>query len=502
MELAPNVVWRPLRGSQSLAISCRCNHILLAGTRASGKSEVQQMYYRQFVGQGYGAFWRGVIFDRKYKNLDDLIAKSHRYFPKFGDGARFLASKSDYCWRWPEGETLYYRHIDRDSDYWNFHGHEIPFLGWNELTKYATPTLYDAMMSCNRTSFLPDEHSPIDARTGMRRLLPEIPLVTFATTNPYGPGHTWVKKRFVDPAPPGRIVRKTVNVYNPRTGMREDVTKTQVYLFSSYKENRYLSPEYIAELESLTDSSKRRAWLWGDWNVVGGGALDDVWDPRLVIPRFKVPASWYVDRSFDWGSTEPFSIGWWAEANGEEAELPDGSRFCPPSGTLVRIAEWYGSDGTDTNKGIKLSAKAIANGIHEREEELLRGGWISGRVWPGPADNQIRNQNEMTSDTIAKKMEDAGVSWSTSDKSPGSRVNGLQLVRDRMENALSGEGPGLFFTENCRASISILPNLPRHPVRTDDVDSETEDHPYDELRYRVLAADSRLAEKLIVTFPT
>jgi hypothetical protein len=85
----------------------------------------------------------------------------------------------------------------------------------------------------------------------------------FATTNPYGAGHAAVKRRFIDPAPYGHVVKKTIDVFNPRTQQREPVTKTQVTIFGSYKENIYLSPEYIAELESISDENIRAAWLWG-----------------------------------------------------------------------------------------------------------------------------------------------------------------------------------------------------------------------------------------------
>src|SRR3990172_4581790 len=90
------VVWQPLPGSQTLIMSCPCNHILYEGTRGSGKTDAQLMFFRKLVGIGYGAFWRGVIFDREYKNLDDLINKSLRWFPQFYDGAKFLSSRADY----------------------------------------------------------------------------------------------------------------------------------------------------------------------------------------------------------------------------------------------------------------------------------------------------------------------------------------------------------------------------------------------------------------------
>ena len=75
------VVWKPLDGSQAMALSCPCHHILHEGTRGPGKTDGQLMAFRKHVGRGFGAHWRGVIFDRQYKDLDDLIAKSKRWFP-------------------------------------------------------------------------------------------------------------------------------------------------------------------------------------------------------------------------------------------------------------------------------------------------------------------------------------------------------------------------------------------------------------------------------------
>lgn len=492
----PKIVWQPLPGSQAVIMACPCDHILYEGTRGPGKTDAQLMFYRKHVGLGYGRFWRGVIFDREYKNLDDLVAKSMRWYPLFEDGAKFHASKADYRWVWPTGEELLFRQVKRQSDYWGYHGQEFPFIGWNELSKYPTSELYDAMMSCNRTSFLPQEN-PLPDGT----ILPRIPLVVFSTTNPYGAGHNWVKAKFIDVAPAGKVVRKTIEVFNPQTQRREPLTTTQVRIFGSYKENRYLDPKYVAELESIKDKNKRRAWLWGDWDIVAGGALDDVWDESVIVkPRFKIPAGWKIDRSMDWGSSHPFSIGWWAEANGEEVTLPNFQTWNPPKGTLIRIHEWYGTEELGTNKGLKLSAADVAKGIKRVEEELRNGGWISTTPSPGPADNQIFEVREKESDTIAKKMQDQGITWNRSDKSAGSRKNGLQLVRDRLEASIRNEGPGLYFMDHLTASKATLPVIPRDEDDPDDVDTSAEDHVYDDVRYRVLAGNNRYAEIIPLTF--
>jgi len=511
--LAPRVVWTPLPGSQALAVSCPCNHILYEGTRGPGKTDAQLMAFRKNVGQGYGRFWRGAIFDREYKNLDDLVSKSQRWFPQFLDGAEFKMSTKDYKWVWPTGEELLFRVLDNDQDYWNYHGQEFPFLGWNELCKFPTRKLFDDMMSCNRSSFLPAEHTPRDdkgnykTRDGMP--LPDIPLVVFATANPYGAGHNWVKKQFIDKAKPGVMVETVTNVFNPRTQKREDWTKTQVRIFGSYKENIYLSPLYVAELEKVKEPNKRRAWLWGDWDIVAGGALDDVWDASVhVIPRFDIPAEWRIDRSFDWGSTQPFSVGWWAEADGGEIELPDGSTFRPVKGSLIRFFEWYGTTEIGSNEGLKMGAASVAKEILAIEARLVLSKCITRAPNPGPADNAIRNVVEKDSDSIETIMAKNKVRWNDSDKKPGSRKTGLELIRTRLEASVKhhkGEekpGPGLYFMDHLTASLSTLPVLPRDPKDPDDVDTDAEDHVYDDVRYRVLAGSIRGATSIQVKHPT
>lgn len=496
----PPVVWSPLDGSQVLAVSCPCNHILYEGTRGPGKTDAQLMYFRRFVGLGYGAFWRGVIFDKEYKNLDDLISKSKRWYRQFGDGAKFIAGTSALKWVWPTGEELWFRVMKSEKDYWNYHGHEFPFIGWNELTKQPNPDLYDMAMSLNRTSYLP-ERNPIYDRRGNPSYLPEIPLVVFSTTNPYGVGHNWVKQRFIDAAPPGQIVNITRDVFNPRTQERESITKTQVRLFGSYKENIYLAPEYILELESLTDQNKRRAWLWGDWDITSGGMFDDVWSSQFnIVDPFKIPHSWRIFRSFDWGSSAPFSVGWWAESDGSDV-LHKGTWRSTVKGDLFRIAEWYGWNGSP-NKGLKMLATKIAKGIVEREIAM---GYY-GRVKPGPADNSINDtQNgvciatDMRKKVVINGKDFKGVKWAPSDKSPGSRKNGWERMRVAMYNAQPEgnnprEFPGLFVFRNCQDGfIRTVPTIPRDLKDMDDVDTDAEDHVCDETRYVILSAGERFS---------
>ena len=501
LEPAIEVIWKPIPGtSQELALSCPADQILYHGTRAVQVRRIRSSWrFARNVGKGYGKFWTGIIFDKEYKSLGDLIKKSLHWFRKVWteDEAWFLASNSQLKWVWATGEELLFRTIVDADDYWKYHGQEYAFMGWNELTQWETSECYDIMQSCNRTSWTQGKDSPKDANGNYT--LDAIPLENFATTNSYGPGHAWVKAKFIAPAENGQIITFTTQVIDPATKLEIDVELTQCAIFGMWVENIYLSPKYIAKLKNDTDENKKKSWFTGSWEITAGGALDDVWNKRVhVIPRFKLPEDWKIlDRSLDDGSSHPFSIGWWVEATGEEVDVPypvaPGMKYgengfykwCPIAGSLIQIDEWYGFDGKyGSNKGIKKGSRFIAKGIVEREFELVIQGWIPRLPSAGPADNRIRT-HDPDKESAEQTMQKEGVYWEMTDKSPGSRVNGLQAVRDRLQAALDGEGEALYFMDNCVSSIVTLPILPRDPKKIDDVNTKAEDHPYDMVRYRV-----------------
>ena len=520
------VIWEAIPDtSQDLALDSRCHSTLYHGTRGVGKTAIQLMRFRRRVGLGYGKFWRGVIFDREFKNLADIVTQSKRFFEAFDDGAKWISSASEYKWVWPTGEELLFRHAKKLEDYDAFHGHEYPFIGFNELTKHGTGDLYYKLLSTNRSSFLPEEHTPHDVvpagtpgaiegidriwrryHTSDGRPLPKIPLEVFNTTNPSGRGRAWVKRDMIDVGEPGQVVRTRVEVYNPQTGQDEWVEMTHVHIFGSWRENRFIDPKYVAWLKSIKDPNLRRAWLLGDWSVTTGGALDDLWndDVHILPSNFVPPKEWRIDRAFDWGSSTPACCIWFAQANGEEAKLPDGRIFAPPAGTLIAFREWYicakdditGKPMIGKNKGAKMSPTAIAKGIKTREIEWMKRGLLLRQPASGPADNQIRNVTDVSNETIEKKMELEGIKWTDSDKSPGSNAMGLQVIRDRLEAALLKEGKALYVTRDCPATIELVPPIPRDEEKPDEIDSDYEDHAYDVIKYRCLVGNKNAQGKI------
>jgi len=446
--MSARVIWQPQPGSQTLFLTCPFYEVLYEGTRGNGKTDSLLMDFAQHCGQGFGANWRGILFRQTYPQLADVVAKSKKWFFQIFPKARFNAA--DYKWIWPGGEELLLRHMKSPDDYWNYHGHEYPWIGWEELTNWPSLDCYDRMKACSRSSH------------------PGMPRKYRSTCNPFGVGHGVVKMRFIDPAPNLTPIKDSLG---ERIRIHGDVEENHVLLNAD--------PEYIGKLEAIDDENLRKAWRYGDWDIVAGGIFTEVWEPlRHVLAPFAIPKTWRVDRSFDWGSSKPFAVLWWAESDGSEVVLKDGTRRNFPKGTLFLIQEWYGWSGKP-NEGLKMLAADIAKGIKEREANM---GLV---VRPGPADNSIFDTQD--GHCIADNMSAQGVRWGRCDKSPGSRTNGWELVRGRLSAGKKHpmEEPGLFVFEHCRQWLRTVPTLPRDDKKMDDVDSDAEDHAGDATRYRV-----------------
>lgn len=462
-----NVIWQPHKGAQEEFLSCPVSEVLLWGNRGGGKTDVLIMDFLQHVGQGYGVDWRGVIFREEYTQLTDVIAKSKKWISQIFPGAKY--NSSSHKWEFPEGETLYLRYVRVPADYWSYHGHEYPFLGFEELTNWATDECYKLMMSTNRSSN------------------PNVPRKIRATCNPSGKGHVWVKHRFIDVAPPKRIFR------DPETG------KGRVHIRLLLDENKTLleaDPNYQVTIAAAVqdDEVKRKAWIEGSWDIVSGGFFNDLWDTKVhILPRFQIPRSWTVFRSFDWGSSKPWSVTYFAECNGEQ---PDNFYDLPwfPKGTHIVIGEVYGWTGT-ANEGDQATSQAIAERVLEYDKAIELEH--NCRVRVGPADSQMWEVRDGKS--IAKNMSDHGLWWHKSGKGSGSRVSGWAIMRTMLGAAVRKdmEHPHLYFFDNARHHIRTIPLMQHDSKNPEDLDSDLEDHCCDSCRYGLARKLSKMRRKKV-----
>lgn len=461
------------RSSQELFLAMTEMEGLYHGTRGPGKTDTLLMDFASGVGQGYGRAWRGILFRQTYPQLADVVAKSERWFRLMFPGAKF--NKSKMMWEFPGGEVLLFRHMNSPGDYWNYHGHEYPWIGWEELTNWSTDECYKSMFSCCRCSVM------------------GVPRRIRATTNPYGVGHNWVKERW-------RLHGawwKPIVIKDAKD--REGNEEPERFAIHGHIDENYIllkaDPKYKTSIvASAASPEMTKAWLHGSWAIIAGGMFGDVWRPAVhIIKPFVIPPSWRIDRSFDWGSAKPFSVGWWAESDGSDYQDADHKWRSSVRGDLYRIAEWYGFTGK-ANEGVKMLASEVAQGIKQREYDW---GYIN-KVHEGPADSSIFDSEN--GNCIADDMEEPirlndgkqyrGVSWTRAFKRPGSRKTGWEKMRRMLKDAIPETGkprerPGLFVFDTCAQFIRTVPVLPRDEKNMDDVDTDAEDHIGDETRYRV-----------------
>lgn len=453
-----DIIWQPHPGSQSLFLACPYREVLYEGTRGPGKTDALLMDFAQHTGQGYGINWRGILFRESFPQLKEVIHKSNKFFRQIFPEADY--NKGDHSWEWPDGEKLYFAYMKDPRDYWNYHGHEYPWIGWEELTNWKDDECYESMKACNRSSH------------------PGMPRKYRSTANPYGVGHGWIKDWF------------KIGYVSPGIPIEEEGKKSWIRctIKGYLVENLHLmehDPEYVETMRNIKDPNLRKAWWEGSWDIVAGGALTDVYNERIhLIKPFAVPEQWRVDRSFDWGSSKPFSVGWWAESDSSEIDITysiSGKKVRKffPKGTLFRIHEWYGWSG-QANKGCKMLSRDIAKGIKEIEER-----W-DFKVEPGPAGTDIFEGEDGLS--IADKMADEGIDWERADTRPGSRISGLERLRQLLMNSQQEpmEDPGLFIVDICSHWRRCVPAIPRDEKKMDDADTSAEDHNYDETRYRAM----------------
>lgn len=475
-------IWIPQNGSQSKFMDCPLFEVLYHGTRGPGKTDALIMSFAQHIGKGYGAAWRGIIFRQSYPQLADVQAKTEKWFNQiFAGDAKFNRTKM--MWEWSTGEVLMLRHMGRAEDYWNYHGHEYPFIGWEEITNWADERCYTSMMACCRTS------------------TKGVPRMIRATSNPYGPGHNWVKGRF-------RLTgnwRNTIVIMDAKDDEGRPLPG-RCAIHGHIDENKILlaaDPDYKRVIvASAANPAMAEAWLEGSWDIVAGGMFGDVWNAQYnIVPEFRVPRGWRVDRSFDWGSSAPFSVGWWAESDGSDLVFDSGRVMSTVRGDIFRIREWYGFNGKP-NKGLYMLATEIAEGIVEREIDwgmrTTVGNLEYSSVRPGPADSAIFGVEngvsvglDMTRPVRINGRVYKGVTWIPADKRAGSVRTGLEMMRKMMKDAhpkktAPRERPGLFIVEGrCLQFERTIPSLARDEEDMDKLAKGAEDHCCDETRYRV-----------------
>ena len=273
----------------------------------------------------------------------------------------------------------------------------------------------------------------------------------YFAANPGGIGHTWFKKRFVLP-------------------FRSQREYTSKFIPMSWRDNKYVSRDYVAYLMSLT-GVLARMWRDGDWDV-GAGQFFTNWNYEvLVIKPIEIKPLWPMWVSGDHGFAHPTAVYFHA--------------YDAYNDTIYTVKEHVASRWLVKEHARRLEtlAQLLKRPFGDSIDTVIFGSDVFAQS--GHTDKKGN------STTIASQYEaELGVPVTRANTD---RVAGAAEMLRRMGNAEENIRPSWFIFDNCVQLIETIPAMLSDPNRPEDVlkvnasdDGEGGDDCYDAARYGLM----------------
>jgi len=187
--------------------------------------------------------YAGLILRRRLTDLETpggILDMAHQWFT----GTDAVFNRDTHTYTFGSGARLMFGYLDTVNDHHRYQGSAFQYIAFDELTQFDEAQYLYLFSRLRRTA------------TGPLR---EVPLRMRAATNPGGPGHNWVKARFIEPwqlfhsgqgPPPVKAFHPAVIVDNPHLD----------------------ADSYETSLEQL-DVVTRAQLKDGDWDISPTGGL-------------------------------------------------------------------------------------------------------------------------------------------------------------------------------------------------------------------------------------
>lgn len=392
---------------------------------------------------------------RTGSTLEQTITRCQRIFKAIDKDVEWVASKGWFIF--PSGYHYQFSHCKDLGDWQNFFSNEYSFICFDELSQFDEEQ-YTQIISRLRVS------DPLLRRMLKVRAMSNPQMMLEGGTKVRDPH--WVRKRFVDEAPEGRVtLRKDLHMGDGSVEKR-----TLIYLPAKLTDNP--DKDFVRNYEKTLRAMPphmRRALLDGDWYVTAGAYFAESWIPEIHICKpFKIPSTWKFFRSMDWGLKTPGCVHWYAMDNDENVFVIKELTF------KGKDVDWVAAEiqGIEKDLGLWRGKKSLIN------------GW---------ADTQLWEQRGDVGEDKARTMMRMGVRWKPADKSPGSRRSNAQRIIARLEDHENRtRDPGLRIFTNCRQLLKTFPGILTDPDDLEVPHKGGDDHWYDSLSYGVSGASRGL----------
>ena len=327
-------------------------------------------------------------------------------------------------WQFPSGAKIEFGFLERDADVYRYQGQAHSWIGFDEITHLPTEFGWNYLASRLRTTN------------------PELPTYLRCTANPGGVGAHWVKKRYVEPSPENKT-------FQGKDGL------TRKFIPARLQDNPFLAEdgEYERMLESLP-AIQRKQLLEGNWDISEGAAFAEFDKSVHVIPPFDVPSWWERLKGIDYGYASESCCLWAA--------------IDPEDKTLIIYRELY-------RKG--LTGDALADTLTEMEADEIKSilGVLDTAAWA---------RTGYTGPTIGEMLALKGHKLKRADKN---RIAGKVQIHEYLRPDRETGRPRLQIFNTCPNLIKELQSLPLAKSNPEDVDTHSQDHAYDALRYMIMS---------------
>ncbi len=236
---------------QQAFLDCEAKEVLYGGAAGGGKTDALIMDSLHGVNNPrYSALILRRTCERLVKtgSVMDRAAEWLSRFPK----VTFNRSRRKFTF--PSGAVLSFGYLDHKDDRLQYQSAEYQFIGFDELTEFDLhndeDNAWEFMMSRLRAT------KDID-----------VPLKMRGATNPGGPGHSWVKGKFITPECQEALDAGMHGVFHVGSNQKEIDGKIRAFIPAKIDDNVALKvEEYKENLEQLSPIVRARL-LDGDWSV-------------------------------------------------------------------------------------------------------------------------------------------------------------------------------------------------------------------------------------------
>lgn len=326
------------------------------------------------------------------------------------------------------GSMIEFNHCQYDTDVFKYQSAEYDRIYFDELTHF-NEYVYQYLRSRLRTT--------------KKEVHPQIK----SASNPGNIGHLWVKKRFIDDAKVGEVIKR----HDPAS----NVDFTTQFIPAKVYDNKYImenDPAYIKRLMQLPED-ERKALLDGDWNVFQGQFFTEWRNDLHTSEPFEIPTGWRRFRTMDWGYSQPTCVLWMAIDNDKRIWV---------------YKELYVTQTNDIDLAIMIKDYTG----DERIEYTI-------------ADPSLWSVTQFEKgESIAMRLMHNGIPLIKGDNN---RLSGASTFHSYLALNSRDHKPNVIFFNTCYNCLRTIPALIHDHKRPEDVDTDSEDHAYDSARYGLMA---------------